>query len=209
MNNQIKKRIDGRKNADVPGRILQANWMHGNMVEDFLHDVTAGHSVANFGCGSSMLGYPRIDIDPDTTRTMDGDVFDALDFFRPNQFEYVFADLPFDMLNSNSTLIRQYAIKFGLVPEIQFNDRIFRMIQEKQQQLRKLEKEIDDLNFQYRHRMGGQLAQKWQFDLFKLAKKGLITRRNLININLPSRYHEYYVIEDHRPSMTLLRIDWK
>lgn len=213
MKDQVQKRIDsrkkdGRSNADVPGKVLQTPWMHGNTLEDFVLDMTRGQSVLNYGCGSSMIGHPRVDIDADTTRTMEGDVFESLDIFRQNQFDFVFSDMPFDLLNPNSTLIKQYAIKLGLVPELQYNDRIFRLIQQKQQ-LRELEKEIDLLNFEYRHRFGGQLAFKWQFDLFKIAKKGLITRRNLININLPSRYHEYYVIEDHRPQLNLLRIDYK
>ncbi len=50
---------------------------------------------------------------------------------------------------------------------------------------------------------------KWQFELFRLAKKALITRRPKVNINLPSKWHHWVVLEDHRPSISLLRIDWR
>ena len=50
---------------------------------------------------------------------------------------------------------------------------------------------------------------KWQFDAFKIAKKAMITRRTKVNVNLPSKYHEYIIAEDSRPSLTLIRIDYK
>jgi hypothetical protein len=50
---------------------------------------------------------------------------------------------------------------------------------------------------------------KWQFELFRLAKKALITRRPKVNINLPSKRHHWIVLEDWRPSISLLRIDWR
>ena len=55
----------------------------------------------------------------------------------------------------------------------------------------------------------GSLAFKWQFDWFKIPKIAMITRRNLINVNLPSKSHDYYVIEDSRPQLGLMRIDYK
>lgn len=50
---------------------------------------------------------------------------------------------------------------------------------------------------------------KWQFDAFRIARKALITRRTKVNVNMPSRYHEYIIAEDSRPSLTLVRIDYK
>jgi hypothetical protein len=50
---------------------------------------------------------------------------------------------------------------------------------------------------------------RWQFDLMKIAKYALITRRTKVAVNMPSRYHEYIIAEDSRPSITLLRIDYK
>jgi len=49
----------------------------------------------------------------------------------------------------------------------------------------------------------------WQFELFRLAKKALITRRPKVNINLPSERHRYIILEDWRPSLSLLRVDWR
>ena len=50
---------------------------------------------------------------------------------------------------------------------------------------------------------------KWQFELFRLAKVALITRRPKVNINLPSERHRYVILEDSRPSLSLLRVDWR
>jgi len=49
----------------------------------------------------------------------------------------------------------------------------------------------------------------WQFDLFSLCKIALITRRPKVTINMPSYRHEYLILEDTRPSLSLVRIDWK
>ncbi len=54
-----------------------------------------------------------------------------------------------------------------------------------------------------------EYKNKWQFELFRLAKKALITRRPKVNINLPSERHRYIVMEDWRPSLSLFRIDWR
>lgn len=50
---------------------------------------------------------------------------------------------------------------------------------------------------------------RWQFELFRLAKKALITRRPKVNINLPSTRHHWVVIEEFTPSVSLLRVDWR
>ena len=63
----------------------------------------------------------------------------------------------------------------------------------------------------YRIYTTGPNRFRWQFDLFSLVKPGgaLITRRPKVTVNLPSKHHEYVVCEDSRPSLTLLRIDYK
>jgi len=57
----------------------------------------------------------------------------------------------------------------------------------------------------------GENRMRWQFDLFLLVKPGgaLITRRPKVTANIPSKWHEYVIAEDSRPSLTLLRIDYK
>lgn len=50
---------------------------------------------------------------------------------------------------------------------------------------------------------------RWQFELFRLAKKALITRRPKVNVNMPSTRHHWVVLEDSRPSLSLVRIDWR
>lgn len=50
---------------------------------------------------------------------------------------------------------------------------------------------------------------RWQFELFRLAKKALITRRPKVTANIPSTRHHYVILEDSRPSLSLLRIDYK
>jgi len=57
----------------------------------------------------------------------------------------------------------------------------------------------------------GENRFRWQFDLFQLVKPGgaLITRRPRVSANIPSLRHEYVIAEDSRPSLTILRIDFK
>jgi len=50
---------------------------------------------------------------------------------------------------------------------------------------------------------------EWQFRAFQLCKKALLTRRPRMSINMASRWHEWKVFEDSRPSVTLVRIDYK
>ena len=54
-----------------------------------------------------------------------------------------------------------------------------------------------------------QFRNKWQFELFRLARKALVTRRPKVNINLPSELHHYTILEDSRPSLSLVRVDWR
>lgn len=55
----------------------------------------------------------------------------------------------------------------------------------------------------------GKNRMRWQFELFRLSKKALITRRPKVNINMPSTRHHYIILEDSRPSLNLVRIDWR
>lgn len=51
---------------------------------------------------------------------------------------------------------------------------------------------------------------RWQLDLFKICKKGLITRRPKVSLRIPGNpRHEYFIAEDHRLNLTLIRIDYK
>jgi len=50
---------------------------------------------------------------------------------------------------------------------------------------------------------------RWQFDLFKICKIALITRRPRVTANINSRWHDYAICEDSRPALTILRIDFK
>lgn len=61
----------------------------------------------------------------------------------------------------------------------------------------------------FKYYTGGSNRMKWQFELFRICKKALITRRPKVNINLPSERHRYIVLEDTRPSISLLRVDWR
>lgn len=55
----------------------------------------------------------------------------------------------------------------------------------------------------------GSNRYRWQQDLFRICKKALITRRTKNMVHLPSSRHEYYIAEDHRLNLTLIRIDYK
>ena len=54
----------------------------------------------------------------------------------------------------------------------------------------------------------GENRIRWQLALFDIAKKGLITRRPKVVVRMKSKRHEYYIIEDGRLSLDLLRIDY-
>lgn len=137
------------------GEIYNARWMHSDYLEYWLRDFTIKGKTLNVCSGMSMIGQTRLDIDPETNRTMDGNLFNLLDYFGENQFDYVYVDPPFPIYTS------------------------------------------------------GENRFRWQFDAFKIAKKALITRRPKVSVNLPSKYHDYIIAEDSRPSFTILRIDYK
>ncbi len=137
------------------GNIWHPDYLHTDYLEFWLKDFTRNGSTLNVCCGFSEIGDVRVDISSESTRTMEGDLFKLSELFRPNQFDYVYIDPPFE--------------KYVTGP-----DRF-----------------------------------KWQFDAFKIARKALITRRTKVNVNMPSKYHEYIIAEDSRPSITLLRIDYK
>jgi len=54
----------------------------------------------------------------------------------------------------------------------------------------------------------GKNRFRWQRDLFRISKKGLITQRPKVQVRLNSKSHQYYIIEDGRLALTLLRIDY-
>lgn len=53
---------------------------------------------------------------------------------------------------------------------------------------------------------------QWQFDALTIPRKSLVLRRNLITTNWSgniSKFQEYFLIKDSRPSSTILEIVWK
>ena len=150
-----KQQKEHRADIYSKGNIYNVKWMHTDYLEYWLRDFTIRGSCLNVCSGMSMIGQVRVDIDPDTNRTMNGDLFKLLEYFSANQFDFVYIDPPFPFYTA------------------------------------------------------GENRFQWQFDAFKICKKALITRRPKVSINLPSKYHDYIVAEDVRPSLTLLRIDYK
>lgn len=73
-------------------RVLQANWIHPPHVENWLQKMALGRTL-NVCSGMSRVGDVRVDIDPDTNRTDDGDLFDLN--YRPLSFDTVICDPPF------------------------------------------------------------------------------------------------------------------
>ena len=138
------------------GLIQRPEWMHTDYLEYWLEDFVRDGSCLNMCSGLSQIGDVRVDIDPKCpASTMQGDLFKALETFRPESFDYVYCDPDFKCYNNGPNRIR------------------------------------------------------WQFDLFKICKKALITRRPKITVNMPSKWHEYVIAEDSRPSFTIIRIDYK
>lgn len=61
----------------------------------------------------------------------------------------------------------------------------------------------------FKYYTSGKNRFNWQFDLFKLADQCLITRRPKVNVNMPSDWHQYIVLEDSRPSLSFVRLDFR
>ena len=150
---------DKRANAKIPidkGRIyMNREWIHSDYLEYWLKLFCSDGSLLNVCSGSSQIGDVLADIDPETNRTTHADLFKILDYFKPNSFDYVYCDPPFNIYTSGDNRFR------------------------------------------------------WQYELFSLCRIALITRRPKVNVNMPSRKHQYVICEDSRPSLSLLRIDYK
>ena len=153
------KKLDRRVNAtkQSKGRIIHPTHIHSDYLEYWLEQFTLDGNTLNICSGDSLFGLVRVDIDPESNRTVDGDLFKISNQFKPESFKYVYCDPPFQFYTS------------------------------------------------------GENRFRWQYDLFKLVKPGgaLITRRPKVTINMPSKYHDYIIAEDSRPSFTVLRIDYK
>lgn len=137
------------------GTIARPEWIHTDYFEYWLKDFIRDGTCLNMCSGQSMIGDVRVDIDPNSNRTIDGNLFNSLEMFNENQFDYVYCDPDFKVYTT------------------------------------------------------GENRMQWQFDLFKIARIALITRRPKVAINMPSIYHEYVIAEDSRTSLSLIRIDWK
>lgn len=181
------------------GLIHRPEYMHTDYFEYWLRDFTSDGSVLNHACGMSTIGDVRVDMDPKTNRTMEGNLLDIGKDFRENSFDYVYVDPIYDMFYNPSSIIFK--------PDIMANPQAQLQIMKLKQQIKELENQVEKLNVQQNPL--GNLAYKWQFDAFKIARKALITRRPKININMPSRWHEWLITEDSRPSINLVRIDYK
>jgi len=88
---------DGRKNARVKkGDVFIMEMMDAPYLEKFLEDLIKtfgpGMRTLNGCCGSSRLGNVRFDIDKNSNRTMDADLKNQLDIFRPGQFDFYIID---------------------------------------------------------------------------------------------------------------------
>lgn len=72
--------------------MLKANWIHTEDVEKWLQQITIGKTL-NVCCGMSLVGDTRVDIDPSSNRTVDGDLFKLP--YASRSFDTVICDPPF------------------------------------------------------------------------------------------------------------------
>jgi hypothetical protein len=104
----LKKKIDGRKNANVKrGHVIRMQDIHSDYLEFFESDLVAGEHCLNVCSGSSMVGDIRLDIDEKTNRTRFGDLFEVYKQFEPNSIPFVICDPPFNYYNPNSNIIKK------------------------------------------------------------------------------------------------------
>lgn len=76
--------------------MLKANWIHTEEVEKWLQEIAIGRTL-NVCCGMSKVGEVRVDIDPSSNRTEEGDMFNLR--FEPRSFDTVICDPPFSYYN--------------------------------------------------------------------------------------------------------------
>ena len=76
--------------------MLRANWIHTSFVERWLQEMSIGDTL-NVCCGKSFVGDIRIDTDPNSNRTEEGDLFNLP--FSPLSFDTVICDPPFSYYN--------------------------------------------------------------------------------------------------------------
>lgn len=77
-------------------RVLQVNWVHHPDVEKWLSKMAIGRTL-NVCCGMSQVGEIRVDTDPNTKRTEEGDLFRLR--FPARSFVTVICDPPFSYFN--------------------------------------------------------------------------------------------------------------
>lgn len=95
---------DGRKAAKVKkGYVHRMEHMDQPYAEKFIEDVCNSVMVRpriiNGCCGDSRIGQIRYDIDPNSNRTMDADLKDQLNIFRPGQCDFYIIDPPDEFYN--------------------------------------------------------------------------------------------------------------
>ncbi len=72
------------------------SWNHPDAVERWLGSMAIGRTL-NVCCGMSRVGEVRVDTDPNSERTEDGDMFNLR--FEPKSFDTVICDPPFSIYN--------------------------------------------------------------------------------------------------------------
>lgn len=176
------KKQDGRKNANVTkGNVHKMEWIDSDYLTHFIKKVIGYDRTLNLCSGMSPIGDVRGDIDPETNRTMDLNLFDAKNVFRENQFPFVIVDPPDCFYNPGCKEIadRYYTkstyYKSGKV-KMKYGD-----------------------------------PYEWQYELLDIASKALILQRPLIMTNWGgvSKFQEYFLIRDSRPMGRILEIIWK
>jgi hypothetical protein len=158
----------------------QSQYRHSDYMEDFLKDITRGKKVLNLFSGKSLFGDIRLDHDTSLQE--------------PTAYVDVFKTLRDKRFKDNSIPFVYADGIYGAKENNIYNPRS-KAIQTKGKSLG-LEKP-------------GSLAFLWQKWAYDIADVCLITRRDRTNVNLPSLFTEYYVVWDSRPSLQLLRFDWK
>jgi len=109
--------------------MLKADWIDSDKRENLIKTIIKNDSCLNVCCGYSKLGNIRLDINAQSWRTDEGDLFNLE--YPEGSFDWVYCDPPFNYYTSGKNRFR------------------------------------------------------WQLDLFKIAKKGLITQRPKVTNEKP------------------------
>lgn len=175
--------MDKRKNAQVTqGNLIEIrHYDHKKYLERIEHLCKGFHSLYLFS-GTSPVGDDRIDINPNSNATILDDVFLFLEKARPNVWQRILYDPPFECYNPNRA-VWENAIKKGILPESSRHS----------------------IYFGHPHEWRGRIFELLPIGGIAIGKINATTTQKM------AKFPNFTIwwLEDSRPNVTIFREDYK